>query len=75
SQVQALFEIGAVSGIDVTDAARRCRVIAAIGDTTRAALERRGVMVHVVPERPEASVLADAIAAFMHEQARPDRDG
>jgi uroporphyrinogen-III synthase len=49
-------------------------VIAAIGDTTRAALERRGVMVHVVPERPDASLLADAIADFMHEHARPDRD-
>jgi uroporphyrinogen III methyltransferase/synthase len=74
SQVQALFEIGSSSGIDMADAARRCHVIAAIGDTTRAALERRGLMVHVVPERPDASLLADAIAAHYQEHARPDRE-
>jgi uroporphyrinogen III methyltransferase/synthase len=73
SQVQALFEIAAASGIDAGDAARRCRVIAAIGDTTRAALERRSVMVHVVPERPDASLLADAIADYCQEHARPSR--
>jgi uroporphyrinogen III methyltransferase/synthase len=74
SQVQALFEIGAASGIDVAEAARRCHVIAAIGETTRAALERRGLTVHVVPERPDASLLADAIAAHYQEHARRPRD-
>ena len=74
SQVQALFEIGDASGIDVADAARRCHVIAAIGDTTRAALEQRGLTVHVVPERPDASLLADAIAAHVQQHARPDSD-
>jgi uroporphyrinogen III methyltransferase/synthase len=70
SQVQALFEIAAASGIDAGDAARRCRVIAAIGDTTRVALERRGVMVHVVPQRPDASLLASAIADHCEQHAR-----
>lgn len=70
SQVQALFEIAAATGVDAGDVARRCRVIAAIGDTTRVALEHRGVPVHVVPERPEASLLASAIADHCAEHAR-----
>jgi uroporphyrinogen III methyltransferase/synthase len=70
SQVQALFDIAAAAGIDAGEVTRRCRVIAAIGDTTRVALERRGIVVHVVPQRPEASLLADAIADYCEQHAR-----
>jgi uroporphyrinogen III methyltransferase/synthase len=63
SQVDALVEIATATGLDAIDLARRCRLIAAIGSTTRAALERRGIPVHLVPDRPDALVLADAIAA------------
>jgi uroporphyrinogen-III synthase len=69
SPVQALFDIATASGIDPIEAARRCRVIAASGNTTRAALEDRGVPVHVVPETADAGALADAIADYYHGQA------
>jgi uroporphyrinogen III methyltransferase/synthase len=71
SQVDALFEITAAAGIDLAAVARRCRVIAAIGGTTRAALERRGLAAQVVPEQPDTGLLADAIAAYCREHALP----
>ncbi len=73
SQVDALFEITAAAGIDLTAVARQCRVIAAIGSTTRAALERHGLAAHVVPEQPDAGLLADAIAAYCHEHRQEHR--
>lgn len=63
SQVRALVDIAAAHGLDACAIARRSRLIAAIGNTTREALVSRGVEVHVVPARPDASLLADAIAS------------
>lgn len=75
SQVDALFEIAAAAGIDLVAVARACRAIAAIGSTTRAALERRGLAAHVVPDQPDAGLLADAIAAYCLETGRAPGSG
>jgi len=47
-------------------AAGRC-VVAALGETTAAALGDAGLPPQVVPERPEAAALAEALAAYFTE--------
>jgi len=59
SQVRALFEL---AGDDAAALIRACTVVAAIGNTTKAALEKRGVSVDVVPSSPRVEVLAAEIA-------------
>lgn len=64
SQVQAVIELVRARGGDEIEVLRGCRVVAAIGKTTRDALAGRGIDVHVVPAVPDADVLAEEIAAF-----------
>ena len=61
SQVRALFDI---LGPDAAAIVRACPIVAAIGNTTRAALTQRGVDVHVVPSSPDAEVLAHELAHY-----------
>ena len=68
SQVRAVCELARAQGFDAAASLRGCRVVAAIGKTTRAALEREGIAVHVVPAEPDAELLAAGIAA--EHQAR-----
>lgn len=70
SQVTALCEL---LGADATALLGACRVIAAIGDTTAAALTDRGLDVHVVASSPDAEILAREIAAcYVARRARLD---
>ena len=61
SQVRALFD---ALGEGAIDTLASCRAIAAIGETTRAELTRRGLSVQVVPARATATALAEALAAY-----------
>lgn len=61
SQVRALFDL---LGDDAATILGGCDIIAAIGNTTGAAIERRGVAVHVVPSSPDPDVMATEIAAY-----------
>jgi uroporphyrinogen III methyltransferase / synthase len=67
SQVRALFDL---LGEDAADVLARCRAIAAIGETTRAALMSRGVHVDVVPRAATGPALAEALAAHLSQEAR-----
>jgi uroporphyrinogen-III synthase len=67
SQVRALFDL---LGEDAADVLARCRAIAAIGETTRAALTSRGVRVDVVPRAATGPALAEALAAHLSQEAR-----
>jgi uroporphyrinogen III methyltransferase/synthase len=67
SQVQALADL---LGPDATSILSACRVIATIGETTRAALTGRGVDVHVVASSPDAGLLAHEIASY-YQRVRP----
>jgi uroporphyrinogen III methyltransferase/synthase len=60
----------AMLGPAARDAARRC-VIAAIGSTTARALQEAGLPPQVVPSRPDAAALAEALGA--HVASRADR--
>ncbi len=71
SQVEALLALAAAAGCE--PAVRACPVIAAIGATTRTALERRGIDVQVLPDEPDATRLAEAIATHVSEHAPPPR--
>jgi uroporphyrinogen III methyltransferase/synthase len=55
-------------------AARRC-IVAAIGETTAAALREHGLAPDVVPERPGARALVDALGARFAETAETTRGG
>jgi len=61
SQVRALLEL---LGEGAEQLLNQCRVVAAIGNTTRAALESRGVRVDLVPSTPDAQVLATELAGI-----------
>lgn len=66
SQVAAMFELlGAGAGALIG----ACRVVAAIGQTTRAALAERGVSVDAVPPSPTPEALASAIAMEYADKA------
>ena len=60
SQVRATCEL---LGAEAAELIRACRVVAAIGGTTRAALEERGVTTIAVPSSPTPEALASAIVA------------
>ncbi len=62
SQVRALL---ALLGQGAAECLSRCRAVAAIGATTRAALEDAGVPVSVVPEQASGPALAAALAAHV----------
>lgn len=68
SQVQALLDIAEAAGLTQAEVVERCAIVAAIGATTQAALEQRGIAVHAAPERPEAALLVEALIAA---RARP----
>ncbi len=68
SQVRAVFEL---LGDDAAELIGACSIVAAIGNTTRAALQKRGVSVHVVPSTPSVSVLAAEIAERYKSLANP----
>ena len=70
SQVRALFDLLGPAAVEIVGS---CRHVAAIGNTTKAALNRRGVDVHVVPSRPDAVVMAEELATFYHETQRAGR--
>jgi len=59
SQVGALFEL---VGDDAAELINACSIVADIGNTTKRALQKRGVTVHVVPSTPRIEVLASEIA-------------
>lgn len=63
SQVRAVIDLAEALGGDGIAALKRCRIVAAIGNTTRDALLGHGIEVHVVPAVPAAEALAGAIAA------------
>lgn len=65
SQVAALFEL---LGPGAAEILARCRVVAAIGATTRAALVERGVPVAVVPPAPEVAALANLVGERYQEE-------
>lgn len=69
SQVRAVCELARAQGFDAVASLRGCRVIAAIGNTTRAALESEGIEVHVMPAEPDAELLAAAIAGHYQGEA------
>jgi uroporphyrinogen III methyltransferase / synthase len=60
SQVTALVEL---LGAEAPQQIRACRLVAAIGNTTRRALQDHGISVDVVPSSPRAEVLASELAA------------
>lgn len=62
SQARALLELLGEGGADILAG---CRAVAAVGDTTRAELERAGVPVSVVPARASAEAAAAALADFL----------
>lgn len=66
SQVRALFEL---VGDDAAELIGACPIVAAIGNTTRRALQKRGVNVQVVPSKPHIDVLA-AEVAFAYTSTR-----
>lgn len=57
SQVEALFALDAKAAENLA----AVKVVAAIGKTTAAALEKHGVEVHAVPDKPTTAALTDAI--------------
>ncbi|MEM9493187.1 MAG: uroporphyrinogen-III synthase, partial [Myxococcota bacterium] len=67
SQVRALAQL---LGPDAAALIRACRVVAAIGKTTAAALQRIGVAVDVIPSRPDADILVSEIAALCEHRPR-----
>ncbi len=60
SQVRALF---AALGDEAPELVGACSIVAAVGSSTRAALERAGATVHLVSSSPDARVFAREIAA------------
>lgn len=65
SQVQAL---AAALGDDAAEVLGRAPLVAAIGQTTAAALRDRGLRVDLVPEAPAAGVFAHSIADHFREE-------
>lgn len=59
SQVDGLFDLLGAAAREIVGS---CLLVAAIGDTTKAALTRRGVDVHVVAPSPSAEMLIRALA-------------
>jgi uroporphyrinogen III methyltransferase/synthase len=70
SQVAALFALAGEESARET--LRRCRAVVALGKTTQAALESRGVGVTALPEKPNAAALAAALAAATSSPDRPE---
>lgn len=71
SQVRAAIDL---LGRDACQLIAHCRVVAAIGRTTRAALEERGIAVQAVPSSPTPEALASAIAMEYAVEAGPRPD-
>jgi uroporphyrinogen-III synthase len=72
SQVEAVLALAGALGSDGVDLLRRCRLVAAIGGTTRDALAGHGIDVQVVAPVPDAEALAGAIAGYaMQDRGRP----
>lgn len=76
SQIQArhLFQVAADCGqtTALTQALNGRTVVAAIGPTCAAALQRLGVMPDVVPEHPKMGHMVVALARHLEQQASPD---
>jgi len=68
SQVRATCEL---LGDDAPGLIGACRVVAAIGQTTKAALAERGIAVHAIPQSPSAEALASAIAIEYAQRFKP----
>ena len=68
SQVRAVCELLGDAAVEQVNA---CGMVTAIGNTTARALEKRGIRVDLVPSRPDAAALAQAIAAH---RSTPDPD-
>lgn len=71
SQVDALFDLLKDQAVEVV---RACSLVAAIGNTTQAALTRRGLDVHVVPPKPDPEALVTAISAHWHARTANHQD-
>jgi len=69
SQVNAFFDL---IGANAAAVLNRCRVVGAIGETTRAALLGHGVTRSVVPSSPGPTALAEAMSAAVSSVAQEE---